>query len=560
MDFAIDPISIYISMKSVSTWLDLFHQSQCWAKRVSAIPYIDYNNSQFYNVSKEDVQYVKTILHNIPYYVDREELMQYEEALIEIIRRHIARNLNVSFYKIHQRLWYIRCISYMQDIRGEIIVPSIPPIEYHTNHISDNNEIYKFIDWKSILPNGRGIQNSELDDDEGDYIKSLKDAISYTFNRFSFDVQSISITRNLRSYQCKCIVDGNHLPKVYVVKNHIAMLERRLGLKGIQLDNAENHGICSFSIHIPSREMLSCDFFDVNFISKDLSLLQLPFLLGLDPSGKAIYKDLVSCPHILVGGATGMGKSIALSCYILSMIRCNQPRDLRLLLMDMKSADLLSFSPLCNSYLIHDIICDKEEAQDMISRLHMEMEHRKSLLKESNCINIDNYNQKSKHHMPRLVIFIDEFQEITYENEVVEDELVSILRFARSMGMHFILSTQRPDIKATRGDLKANIPYRISFKTSSKVDSNVTLGRAGAEALHGRGDCLTSDGQYLQIPMPPEGSKHSLLEKLASLGTLVPPRPLPLYGIGAAGTSHSNHPFFLPLSKDTFTDLKPSYI
>ncbi len=227
----------------------------------------------------------------------------------------------------------------------------------------------------------------------------------------------------------------------------------------------------------------------------------LTITLGKDTVGKPVITDLAKMPHLLIAGATGTGKSVCLNSILASLLFRNTPEKLRLLLIDPKRIELSFYEKI--PHLIYPVVTDVKEATQALRWAVSEMEHRYELMAEMNTRNIDNYNkvlakqnrkeegEEDRQPMPYLVIIIDELADLMMvSSRDVEESITRLAQMARAAGIHLILATQRPSVDVITGLIKANIPSRISFQVSSKVDSRTILDSPGAETLLGAGDML----------------------------------------------------------------------
>ena len=223
--------------------------------------------------------------------------------------------------------------------------------------------------------------------------------------------------------------------------------------------------------------------------------LQLPLALGQDIAGNSIIVDLATMPHILVAGTTGSGKSIGINAMVISLLYKHSPDDLRLIMVDPKMLELASYNDIPN--LLTPVITDMNLASKSIGWCVNEMDRRYKLMADFGARNIHSYNQlaeKSRppdsEKLPYIVLVIDEYADMIMINRKVEDHIVRLAQKARAAGIHIILATQRPSVDVITGLIKANIPARISYKVSSRIDSRTILDQSGAEQLIGKGDML----------------------------------------------------------------------
>ncbi len=211
--------------------------------------------------------------------------------------------------------------------------------------------------------------------------------------------------------------------------------------------------------------------------------------LGMDVVGNPVVADLARMPHLLIAGATGAGKSVAVNVIIASILMKATPSEVRLLMVDPKRIELAGYDNI--PHLLHPVVTDPKMASRALQWAVAEMERRYRLLEEARVRNIDSYNEKSEEKLPFVVIIIDELADLMMvASKDVEASVARLAQMARAAGMHLILATQRPSVDVLTGLIKANFPTRMSFKVSSKVDSRTILDTTGAEHLLGAGDML----------------------------------------------------------------------
>jgi len=229
----------------------------------------------------------------------------------------------------------------------------------------------------------------------------------------------------------------------------------------------------------------------------------LPLALGVDIAGHPVVTDLVRMPHLLIAGTTGSGKSVAVNSMICSMLMTHTPADLRLILVDPKMLELSMYDDI--PHLLVPVVTNPHKAAKALAWAVYEMERRYRLMSESRVRNIDSYNkavrkEKDVERLPYVVIVIDELADLMMvAGKDVEQSICRLAQKARAAGLHLILATQRPSVDVITGLIKANLPSRISFQVSSRVDSRTILDQMGAEQLLGYGDSLfLSSGRDLQ--------------------------------------------------------------
>ncbi|PSJ18462.1 DNA translocase FtsK [Nitrosomonas supralitoralis] len=242
------------------------------------------------------------------------------------------------------------------------------------------------------------------------------------------------------------------------------------------------------------------------------SASQLTIALGKDISGRPVVSDLAKMPHALVAGTTGSGKSVAINAVILSLIYKTTPDQTRLILIDPKMLELSVYEGI--PHLLTPVVTDMREAASALRWCVAEMERRYKLMSALGVRNLGGYNQKIQEavkrdepivnplalpdeepeyleELPLIVVVIDELADLMMvAGKKVEQLIARLAQKARASGIHLLLATQRPSVDVITGLIKANIPTRIAFQVSSKIDSRTILDQMGAEALLGQGDML----------------------------------------------------------------------
>ncbi len=221
------------------------------------------------------------------------------------------------------------------------------------------------------------------------------------------------------------------------------------------------------------------------------SPLRLP--LGQTVSGEPLVADLTAMPHLLIAGATGSGKSVALNAILVSLLCTCTPEDLRLILIDPKRVELTPYNGI--PHLWTPVVVEIEKVPRVLQEAMREMERRYRLFAAAGARHIADYNrrmaERGEPRMPYLVIVVDELADlmITAPQET-ERRITRLAQMARATGIHLVIATQRPSVDVVTGLIKANFPARIAFAVASSVDSRVILDMPGAETLLGRGDML----------------------------------------------------------------------
>jgi DNA segregation ATPase FtsK/SpoIIIE, S-DNA-T family len=261
----------------------------------------------------------------------------------------------------------------------------------------------------------------------------------------------------------------------------------------------------------PKREMVRLSEILGSQVYADTNS-KLVLAMGKDIAGKAIVADLARMPHLLVAGTTGSGKSVAINAMILSLLYKATPNEVRVILIDPKMLELSVYEGI--SHLLAPVVTDMRQAGAALNWCVAEMDRRYKLMSTVGVRNLAGYNQKVSEAkqkgspiphpfsltpdspeplepMPLIVVVIDELADLMMVvGKKVEELIARLAQKARASGIHLILATQRPSVDVITGLIKANVPTRVAFQVSSKIDSRTILDQQGAEALLGQGDML----------------------------------------------------------------------
>ncbi len=228
------------------------------------------------------------------------------------------------------------------------------------------------------------------------------------------------------------------------------------------------------------------------------SLSPLTFALGRDVSGSPIFASLAQMPHLLVAGATGTGKTVALNNIIISLLYGNSPDTLKLILIDPKRVELTAYQSI--PHLLSPVIVQADKAIGALRWAVSEMERRFEVLQHAGKRDITSYikarqDSSEDENLPYIAIVIDELADLMSSNgREAEAAIVRLAQMARAVGIHLIVSTQRPSVEVITGLIKANITSRMACQVASQIDSRTILDMAGAEKLLGNGDMLFITG------------------------------------------------------------------
>jgi S-DNA-T family DNA segregation ATPase FtsK/SpoIIIE len=289
-------------------------------------------------------------------------------------------------------------------------------------------------------------------------------------------------------------------------------LARSLSLTSIRVvETIPGKNYMALELPNPKRQIVRLAEIIGSSIYNDASS-SLTVALGKDIAGKPVIADLAKMPHLLVAGTTGSGKSVGINATILSLLYKSDPADVRLILIDPKMLEMSVYEGI--PHLLAPVVTDMRQAGHALNWAVNEMERRYKLMSKLGVRNLAGYNtkisdaKKNEEHIPNpfsltpdspepldklptIVIIIDELADLMMVvGKKVEELIARIAQKARAAGLHLILATQRPSVDVITGLIKANIPTRIAFQVSSKIDSRTILDQMGAEALLGMGDML----------------------------------------------------------------------
>ncbi len=222
----------------------------------------------------------------------------------------------------------------------------------------------------------------------------------------------------------------------------------------------------------------------------------LSIIIGRDVTGEPISTNIAKMPHMLIAGATGSGKSVAIHSIIVSLLFKNSPQTLQFIMIDPKKVELSVYNGI--PHLAAPVVTEGKKAIGVFRWALQEMERRYETLLRAGCRDIDGYNGKHKdEQLPYLVIIVDELADLmaTYGKDI-ETAVVRLAQMARAVGIHLILATQRPSVEVITGLIKANVPCRVALQVASQIDSRTILDSSGAEKLLGGGDMLILSSEF----------------------------------------------------------------
>ena len=286
------------------------------------------------------------------------------------------------------------------------------------------------------------------------------------------------------------------------------------------------YGKNAIGIELPNKNIEKVFLKEILSSTDFMKKSSIPLALGKDIAGKPIVTDLSKMPHLLIAGTTGSGKSVSINAMIISLLYKFNPNECKLILIDPKMLELSVYEDI--PHLLHPVVTDPRKAVFALKWAVREMNERYKQMASLGVRNIDSYNsiiskkQNKKEiilkkvqigfdsstgkpiyqdkeieltFLPFLIIVVDEMADLMLSaGKEIEVSIQSLAQKARAAGIHLVLATQRPSVDVITGTIKANLPYRISFQVTSKIDSRTILGEQGAEQLLGKGDMLFMAG------------------------------------------------------------------
>ena len=367
---------------------------------------------------------------------------------------------------------------------------------------------------------------------------------------------------------------GIRVAKIQALENDIMMSLSATGIRII----APMPGKGTIGIEVPneSPQVVSMHSVIASKRFQEETKMKLPVAYGRTITNEVFMFDLAKTPHLLVAGATGTGKSVAINAIITSLLYKKHPAELKLVMVDPKMVEFAPYKPLLKHYLAampdtdpeQIVITDCDKVVNTLNSLVIEMENRYKLLMDAGVRNLEDYNDKfvrrrlnpnklvadSLHHqyLPYIVIIIDEYGDfIMQAGKQVETPIARITQKARAVGMHMILATQRPSVNIVTGVIKANIPTRIALRTQSVIDSRTVLDAKGAEQLIGRGDSLYAGNASItrvQCAFVDTPEVDEIVKHIAKQQRYTEPYQLPEY-VGEGGEGEALAPGAVDLKR-----------
>lgn len=390
-----------------------------------------------------------------------------------------------------------------------------PPLEVETNRIETadegRTELYDptaelshyckpSVDLLRDIPQKDNIV--DIDEQEENQARIRK-----TLNDFGIEISKVKATVGPTVTLYEIIpAEGVRIAKIKRLEDDIALQLAALGIRII----APMPGKGTIGIEVPNKDPQTVSIRSILSSKRFLEgKEQLPMAMGATISNEVFVADLCKMPHLLVAGATGMGKSVGLNAIIASLLYKRHPAELKFVLIDPKMVEFSLYSVLERHFLAklpdeeEAVVTQMDKVLATLNSLCTEMDNRLALLRDANVRNIAEYNEKfiqkrlmpnqGHRFMPYIVVIIDEFADlIMVAGKEVEKPVARIAQKARAVGIHMIVATQRPSTDVITGLIKNNFPGRIAFRVTQMVDSKTILDRPGANQLIGRGDMLFS--------------------------------------------------------------------
>ena len=337
-----------------------------------------------------------------------------------------------------------------------------------------------------------------------DEMERNKNRIVHTLGTYKIRVDSISAKKGptVTLYKIR-LAEGTRIAQVKKLEEDIAMSLAAKGVRVLVLEDAIGIEVANEK---PSVVPLKMILNSPQYREKSAKM-ELPVALGITVTNEPFFLDLAKMPHLLVAGATGMGKSVGLNAIIASLLYAKHPSEMKFVMVDPKKVELDFYAALEKHYLAvlpdadEVIITDTTKVVHTLRSLCTEMDERYDLLRDGGVRTITEYNEKflnrklnplkGHKYLPYIVVVIDEFADLLMTaGREIEEPIARLAQKARAVGIHLVIATQRPTTDVITGTIKANFNSRIAFKVNSGVDSKTIIDSSGAQRLIGRGDML----------------------------------------------------------------------
>jgi len=315
---------------------------------------------------------------------------------------------------------------------------------------------------------------------------NYKAEIDKVFKAFNVDAKVVEVVSNTNMTVCKVKLSGN--TKAHKIQSVVEEMALALKSPIPTLELLLEEGLVALQFPNKVEQIITVE--DLGKIPKG----ELPIRLGRDIKGRVVSIDLAEIPHLLMAGTTGSGKSNIMKVIIQELMATKTLDDIEFILIDPKQVELTQYAILTDPGM-GGVVCDVESIIEILQKVVNVMNERYSQLNLSDVTNITDYNKIKGNKMKHIVICIDELADIILfdETKQIEQLICQIAQKARAAGIHLIIATQRPSVEVLTGLIKANMPVRLAFKTTSSLDSRIILDASGAEKLLGKGEALYKD-------------------------------------------------------------------
>lgn len=335
--------------------------------------------------------------------------------------------------------------------------------------------------------------------DQGDDLHAIKkntQKLQDTLKSFGVEatVENVNLGPSVTKYELRPAV-GVKVSRITHLADDLALA---LAAKDIRIE-APIPGKSLIGIEVPNQQVATVGFRDmIESMPHDDHPMNVP--LGRTVTGDVMMADLTKMPHLLIAGATGSGKSVAINDIITSILLKAKPHQVKFLMIDPKKVELSVYNGI--PHLLSPVVSEPKKAARALGKVVAEMERRYELFAKFGVRNLKGYNQLVRDNngqegateqpaLPLILVIVDELADLMMTvSHDVEDAIVRIAQMGRAAGIHMILATQRPSVDVITGLIKANVPSRIAFAVSSGIDSRTIIDTNGAEKLLGRGDML----------------------------------------------------------------------
>ncbi|HZV01737.1 MAG TPA: DNA translocase FtsK [Planctomycetota bacterium] len=314
--------------------------------------------------------------------------------------------------------------------------------------------------------------------------------IEDTLQQFKLDAKVAHVERgpNVTLFALE-LGRGVKVQRIHALLDNLALALRVPGAGGIRVQ-APIPGTSWVGLEVPNEDQDTVRLRDLvenpHWRKKDPAL---PVFLGKDTAGRPLIADLAKMPHLLIAGATGSGKSVCLNTILLSLLTTRTSSEVKLILIDPKQVELQQFARV--PHLLTPVVTEMKKAGAVLDWAVRKMEERYGILAREGVRHIRDYNALGKGHLPYVVVVVDELNDLMMvAQKEVEASITRLAQKSRAVGIHVILATQRPSVDVITGVIKSNLPARVAFQVTSKVDSRTILDMCGAEKLLGQGDML----------------------------------------------------------------------